>query len=388
MPVVEREGNLGRPVVFVPGFMGSRLEREGRGLLPLPIQVWPPNVYSITAQLAILQNLAPLKATGLFGNYYEGLLDFVTRSRESGGLGRTTGEDFWVFAYDWRQSCEYTGRLLAEFIREKLAEANARREAEGLPAWERVDVICHSMGGFVTRAAQRFYDAPVGRAVYIASGHYGFTKAYFALHPATANKVQDDFIEDFLPGLYWDLLKALPNVWYLQIRLEKLLRLFPAMFEMVPDQYYLEEAPALVLDETQNPPRPVTGLENTYYQHGWKLPAEMQRKVWEASQVKFRLGRELPGKHNLSIYAASLPTYAQATYTGRLEVEKMPVGDFTVTATSVTRAQPARLFQVEAPHGQLPNEPAAHEMIRAFLTTDLDGESKANTHKRETVARR
>lgn len=344
--------------------MASTLEREGRGLLRPPLLVWPLNIYSLTAQLLVLRNPTPLKAEGLVGHYYDGLLDFLGRSPEEGGLGR----ELWVFTYDWRQSCHYAGGALTEFITQKLLEANTRRAAQNLPPWEGVDLISHSMGGFVVRSAQREFAAPIRRAVYIASGHYGFTKAYFALHPDTATKLLDDFIKDFIPGWYWDLVKTLPNVWFLQGWLAKLLRTFPAMYELLPDQFYLEEPPGLVLDATQTPPMPITGLEETYYRHGWRLPPVLHARIAEGMRFKERLGRDLPGEANLVIYAAAEPTYARVTYSGYLHSpERLLLGDGTVTASSANRAQNATQVVVEATHTQIPNLPATHEAIRSFF---------------------
>lgn len=356
------------PVVLVPGFMASNLERPGKGLLRPPLPVWPVNVYILAAQLRALRNQTPLKANGLVGNYYDGLLEFITCAREQGGLGRTLDEDFWIFAYDWRQSCHYSGQKLAEFIGAKLTEANTRRIELGLPPCKKVDIINHSMGGFVTRSAIKEFGAPVRRVVYIASGHYGFTKAYFALHPRTTSRVLDDFVKDFIPGWYWDLLKVLPNIWFLQGWLAKLLRTLPAMYELLPDQYYLEEPPALVLDAIQSPPQPVTGLKESYFRHGWRFPTEMQARVRAAMQFKERLGRDLPGRANLEIYATTLPTYAQVQYRRRFgAIEKLPLGDKTVTAPSINRAQGATQVIIEAAHTQLPNLPDTHKAIRKFL---------------------
>ncbi len=361
-----------RPVIFVPGFMASRLERVGSSLLRPTLSVWPLGVLTLTSQLQILRNPALLKADGLVGHYYDSLLDFITRPLKAGGLGRTLERDSWVFAYDWRQSCHASGGLLAEFIGEKLAEANQRRKAAGLPTWKKVDLICHSMGGTIVRSAQIEFRAPVRRAAYIASGHYGFAKAYLALHPDTATKLLDDFVSDFIPTGYWDLLKTLPNVWFLQSWLAKLLRTFPAMFELLPDQFYLEAPPGLLSDGSYNPPRPISGVKETYFEHSWRLPPQLNHLVWEAMQFKTRLGRDLPGKYNLMVYATTLPTYTHATASRKLELlERLSAGDGTTTAASVDRAQPARHIQVEATHTLLPSQPATHAAIRAFLKKGL-----------------
>ncbi len=356
------------PIVLVPGFMASNLWRVRKGLLTLPVLAWPLNIYTLTAQLILLSEQYPLKAEGLVGNYYDGLIDFITRPSERGGLGRKRDENFWVFAYDWRQSCEVSGRELYDFICDKLARANALRSVRGLPAWEKVDIINHSMGGFVTRSAQVEYLAPVRRVVYIASGHYGVAKAFFALHPDTAPTLIDDFIKGFLPGWYWDLLKAFPNVWFLQNWLLRLVGSFQSMYELLPDSFYLDEEQSLIIDTTSTPPVSVKGVEDTYYKHAWQLTTAQQLKVRQAMRFKERLGRELPGQENLVIYCASMPTYAHANYDGQLEYpERLTIGDLTVTEVSANHDEKATRITVEGAHAELPNLPATHEAIRPFL---------------------
>ncbi len=356
------------PVIFIPGFMASTLERERRGLLSLSSTVWPLNVVTLTTQLWGLRNQNSLKATDLIAGYYDSLLDFVTGPQAGGGLGRKTNESFWVFTYDWRQSCHDSGQALAIFIKEKLDEANQRRDKEGLPLWDKVDIINHSLGGFVTRSTIQEFAAPVRRVVYIASGHYGFAKSYFVLHPASVGKMLDDFVIDFIPSWYWNLLKLLPNIWYLQGWLAKLLRTFPSVYEMLPDQFYLEEEPGLILDASTTPPRKIYGVEATYFENPWEFPLEMQSRAKQAFEFKTRLGRDLPGKDNLVIYAETLPTYAQVTYNGQLEKpEQLAIGDGTVIGASVSRAQPATQLKIEASHTRLPNHPQVHAAIRGFL---------------------
>jgi hypothetical protein len=85
-------------------------------------------------------------------------------------------------------------------------------------------------------------------------------------------------------------------------------------------------------------------------------------------QFKEGLGRDLPGRANLEIYATTLPTYARVQYRSRFgTIEKLPLGDKTVTAPSISRAKDATPVIIEAAHTQLPNLPATHSAIRKFL---------------------
>ena len=89
----------------------------------------------------------------------------------SSSWGYTLGSNFWTFPYDWRQSNEISGQMLTKLIEKKIQGK-----------WNSIDIVCHSMGGFVARAAYK-HGAPIKRTVYIASPHFGNPLAYFALNP-------------------------------------------------------------------------------------------------------------------------------------------------------------------------------------------------------------
>lgn len=109
----------------------------------------------------------------------------------SSSWGYTLGSNFWTFPYDWRQSNEISGQMLTKFIEKKIQGK-----------WNSADIVCHSMGGFVTRAAYK-HGARIKRTVYIASPHFGNPLAYFALNPeiSTASAQGfDEFIKKLTVG--------------------------------------------------------------------------------------------------------------------------------------------------------------------------------------------
>jgi len=361
---------IDKPLVFVPGFMGSKLWRPRRGLFLPSVLVWPLNLYALSLQLLLLEEEYPLQADGLVGHYYDGLLDFITRPKPQAGLGYKKDLNFWIFAYDWRQSCHNSGQALAKFISQKLLEANTRRIAQGLAGWQDVDIINHSMGGFVARSAMLEHAAPVNRVVYLASGHYGIAKAFFALHPDSVNQIIDDFVKDLLPGWYWDLLKASPNALFIEGWLARVVGSFQAIYELLPDQFYLNAENSLIIDNTVSPPVPIKGLEETYYKHSWQLPPPQQIRLKQAMQFKEKLGRVLPGEQNLVLYSASLPTYAYANYNGKLlQPQRLPNGDLTVTEASTNHDERATRLAISGKHTELPNLLASHAAIKVFLDT-------------------
>ncbi len=359
------------PLILVPGFLASQLWTVPRLLLSPPVLAWPLNPLSLTAQLYFLRASNRLAADGLVKGYYESLIEFIGGPVEQGGLGRRGGEDFWVFPYDWRQSSRQTGKQLSQFITDKLAQFNLSRAAQGRPALQKVDLINHSLGGFVARAAIKLYQAPVERVVYIASPHHGVVKAYFALHPDLRTALVDEFITGFVPGLYWNWLKTMPNVVFTERWLMRLLADFPSLYELLPDRFYFEGGQNLLVDTTRQPSEPVRGLEETYYRHEWQLPLAQQARVREAMNFKEELGPDLPEEQNLVIYADSLPTPAQTNFSGRLEHPRsLAIGDGTVTAPSAAPGDQAQGIIIEGLHSKLPSLPATHRAIRDFLVPD------------------
>jgi hypothetical protein len=170
------------PLVFVPGIMGSRLRRtgtksEGKGADGLPNMRWDPS--SATWMLKYVSNtpgavrkrlligdtfnpafLEPANANpvgdgfnALMKDYHKKYLTPL-KAHDWGPLAKFF--DFPVFAvgYNWTDSAENSGAMLAHRIEQIIAEA---RRVVGL--CEKVIVITHSMGGLVTRAASELNGA-------------------------------------------------------------------------------------------------------------------------------------------------------------------------------------------------------------------------------------
>jgi pSer/pThr/pTyr-binding forkhead associated (FHA) protein len=127
-----------RPVVFVPGFMGSELWQGKQ-------RVWPdvkslfkhPEVYrlspesklearGIVDQVLIVPNLIKL-------DQYNRLGDYLVED-----LGYERGVDYFEFAYDWRQDVRLSARLLTHML-------------DGLSLGRPVTIIAHDLGVLVSR---------------------------------------------------------------------------------------------------------------------------------------------------------------------------------------------------------------------------------------------
>ncbi|MGB5052284.1 MAG: FHA domain-containing protein [Caldilineaceae bacterium] len=133
-----RVSRVRRPVVFVPGIMGSQLWLGSE-------RVWP-NVRTLFTNPEIyrLPDDTPLRPEGIVDEVvvvpnlirqeqYSRLSDFLVES-----LGYTRGVDLLEFAYDWRQDVRQSARKLGEAI-----------EAWGVTP--PVTIVGHSLGTLVTR---------------------------------------------------------------------------------------------------------------------------------------------------------------------------------------------------------------------------------------------
>lgn len=340
VPTFERAvKNISRPLIFVPGIMASSLAiKNADGNLDY---FWPPHyTFSMSEMIAKMHNglkspirveaedKVPVQAVGLFPLSYTYLINAIER------WGYVRNQNFWIFPYDWRQSNNISGKLLADFITNKIEEGKMNRN-------DGVDVINHSMGGLVTRAAALQYGAPIIRSVYIASPHYGSPLSYFGLHPdighdvgfskffdqppientlnlslAMASSNNDEDIEEEDDNSTAIALTTTTSNASLNPQLKQIFRNFPSMYELLPDFYYLQKRPLLYADTT-----PVYGVDNTYFNNDWKFNEEdavsMARHAMKFKKEK--LGEKLPGKkeNNLVIYGVEEPTHDTIVYQTR-----------------------------------------------------------------------
>jgi pimeloyl-ACP methyl ester carboxylesterase len=131
-----------RPVVFVPGILGSKLCEQDTGKT-----IWGDRwSLSNVAQLALPvdHEAAPprhvpcglIETVNILGPFQIHQYDDLLRTFSD--LGYEAGKTLLVFPYDWRLSNRHNARLLQAFIAEKL------------PAGQ-FDMVVHSMGGLVAK---------------------------------------------------------------------------------------------------------------------------------------------------------------------------------------------------------------------------------------------
>jgi pSer/pThr/pTyr-binding forkhead associated (FHA) protein len=164
-----------KPIVFIPGFMGSQLWLGDK-------LVWP-NLVMLATQTDVfkLPEKTPLTVRGLVEEVvvvpnlirqeqYSQLTDFL---RES--LGYEVGKDLLTFAYDWRKDLRLAANQLKEHV-------EAWRKTQPDPT-AKVILMAHSMGSLVTRY---FLDVLGGdqiaeRVIFMGGPHMGTPKSIVAL---------------------------------------------------------------------------------------------------------------------------------------------------------------------------------------------------------------
>lgn len=368
-----------RPLVFIPGIMATELidKRTGK-------KVWPPvGPDGIESSLKSLnekiqnggyKNLEPARSTSL--NPYTELLHHLDKK-----CGYSVDRrNLLIFTYNWMQSNKVTAVQLTKAILKFLAVFNK----EFGTSFDKVDVICHSMGGIVTRAAIKLNSAAINKTVYIATPHYGAPKAYFILNPAI-----DNF--GLLSEIAFDILKSDNEFDDLDEAFQTLAASCPAVFELLPDAYYLFKLGVIRRVRLSSPPafgsqqvfspvfettiEIVKGYIQTYFNKNkkWHIANEdLFKEFLKAMSFKFSLGEEIPGTH-LILYSNKVKTndtvkwngyrFSDVTASGRL-------GDGTVPAYSGSAGESANSVKIahkSLTHNQLPNDKRVIKKIEEFL---------------------
>ncbi len=281
-----------RPLILVPGILESSLavkkDPEFFGIWPFPLGISSPNFSdNILSDLGSniresIDDNVSVVTTGLLPGAYDYIINAII------GWGYTLGSNFWTFPYDWRQSNKISGQMLANFIKNKNLDS--------------VDIICHSMGGFITRFAKN-QGAPIKRTVYIGSPHFGNPVSYFEINPEIHNTGFFNFYEKM--AITNELKNMMGGATEFEKKWKTLYSKWPSAFELMPDDFYLNNRPVIYSDG-----QPILGTNETYLKNEWSLPNNMQDKVKKAMEFKKSLGERLPGNDDdiLVIFCNTLET--------------------------------------------------------------------------------
>lgn len=143
----QADTSVRRPLILVPGLLGSRLCRPDPSS-PKKMQVVWGTVAALrqfpTIRLSHAPGAAdPIKPCGLvreivyLGLYKQDVYAPIIRHLEK--TGYREDRNLFVFAYDWRRSVFDNAKALEAFVREKVPDG-------------KVDILAHSMGALVARA--------------------------------------------------------------------------------------------------------------------------------------------------------------------------------------------------------------------------------------------
>jgi pSer/pThr/pTyr-binding forkhead associated (FHA) protein len=321
-----------RPVVFVPGIMGSELWLGSERLWPNLKYLFASEIghlpgdsrieaRALTREVVIVPNLIKLDQYGRLSNYLE---------QE---LGYERGRNLLEFPYDWRQDNRLSAR--------RLADAIDAWQATSPEATGPVTIIAHSLGCLVTR----YYlerlggNEKVERAILLGGPHHGVPRAISVLL--------------FGPGL-------LP-FGLLDERMRRALMTFPSIYQLLPTY-------ACATDQDGQP-------INVLQDEDWL--AETQRpQLRDARQFWRELGTRcsVPA---VSIFGYGIDTVSALTVRRddqrrwqRAEHTSQSVGDSVVPETS-TLLEGADIHPVRQYHGALYTDSDVKMRLKIELTRGL-----------------
>ena len=365
------------PLVLVPGMMGSQLwDGEFTGRRIWPFWHWGMKGKLTFESLNLLVSTPSKIAHDIFPDVYAGLL-YALKS-----MGYILNKNLWIFSYDWTESNEISGQRLTQFIYDIIKNK-----------WKEVDVINHSMGGIVTRAACEICKAPIRRTIYLASPHFGTPRAFVSLHPDVKLNFFSGWRVNFVANVVWrQHMRVIGDERTLEEELKWIGAQFQSIYELLPDQYYLtNERPMLFVEHGMDKlinsdikRTPIIGVEATYYDNKFTRfrSSDQLNKIRKAMRFKNKLGNDFTGR-NLIIYSSSEITADSVDYyeifnidgeyptSGKYSGWRKPKdlgqhGDGIIPTYSATAGYTIAK-NVGGTHLGVPNNPYAHLEIANFL---------------------
>lgn len=200
------------PVVIVPGLLASTLELDKR-------LIWPPDLFDVKEYfIRRWRNLILNKdGTSSFNVTTSAMFD------DAGMYGRDhygkmqkalieAGHFPFGSPYDWRKALENSALVLDKHVQRALEYTK----------YPEVSMICHSMGGLVSRQwiAHHQGDSKLGEIVFVATPHHGAPMAYRYLRWGEKVQVEiTDVLFDLVTKLSFgstsDLVRSWPSFYYL-----------------------------------------------------------------------------------------------------------------------------------------------------------------------------
>jgi hypothetical protein len=144
-------------------------------------------------------------------------------------LGYVPGQNLFICYYNWTKSSEKAAR---EFLLPKIDEALKKN-----PWCKKVDVMCHSMGGLVTRSYMQsdIYRNDIDKLIFIASPNQGALNAYYPWSGggiAPGEGVMDALSTAALKGVLWLIKKQTGE----KTNYDLIRKHMPAISELLPTE--------------------------------------------------------------------------------------------------------------------------------------------------------
>jgi pSer/pThr/pTyr-binding forkhead associated (FHA) protein len=314
-----------RPVIVIPGFMGSELFMGSEKVWPNARQIFKnPDLMKFAEDTPLVPNglvdEVVIVPNLIKQEQYGRLINYLCES-----LGYETGKDLLEFAYDFRQDVRISARQLAQVVDE----------------WdvsEPVTIIAHSMGSLVSRyyVDQLGGQRRVERMILLGGPHFGAPKSIINL--AIDPKV-----------LPFGLLGA---------RIREVLLTYPSVYQLLPEYPCAKDQHGNTIDFLRDP--------------SW-LPDEYAPYLKNAAQFRSEL------KHRASVPMVCIFGYGLKTLMGvrvernssgvctKVEMTNEDGGDSTVPESSAT-LESTEIHPIRQYHGTLHVDNDVRKRLKIELT--------------------
>jgi pSer/pThr/pTyr-binding forkhead associated (FHA) protein len=320
-----------RPVVFVPGLLGSELWLDNERIFPnIKVFLSRPEVLrmdtpgvrvgEVVSEVVIIPNVIKQDQYNRLGNYL------------GESLGYERGKNLLEFGYDFRQDNRISARQLAEAIEQWRARSSHARRP--------ITIIAHSNGCLVSR----YYVECLGgnkhveRLIFMGAPHYGSPKIISSLLIGP----------DVLPfGLMGE-------------RLRKMLATHPSAYQLLPTYT------CVVDQEGQN--------INVYMDEDW-ISEEQRKLLRDARRFRKELGTR-SSVPSISIFGYGFNTITRVAVKRdaqkkwiKVNCQEAPGGDATVPESSAI-LKGSEIHPVRQYHGSLYTDNDVKMRLRMELTQD------------------
>jgi len=333
-----------RPVIIVPGILGTELYNGGEF-------IWPDVFRMISSNQFLLDNLSLNGDGNSIHNIDTG---DIIRSMEVALLpdkhifdllidslieeGYSENDNLFLFPYDWRLDLDNA----AEKLHDKI------EQVKSLSGFDKVDVVTHSMGGLVVKNyIKQFGEERIGKLIFAGTPHLGAPKAGKVL----------------LRGDSFNIPVLRPATMR-QLALNSL-----SVYQLLPNQEYFDRSPGYILELSGG----VSSLDYTetkQYLIDHNLNQTLMNNM-ESFFAKELHNLDFSGIATYNITGCTLPTQRGYWFDPNDKVVVVPYvpGDKTVPLVSADYINiPAEnKFYAKADHGELPSVNGVRQLIAGLL---------------------